>query len=214
MCHDDRPISAAVAVGPNRPYRPRQLRSCRQQRAPRQPFARSHTLGHQHRLLRRNSRRQRQQCRLQHGVPTNAATAQAWTNTYRRMRHGFATGNLGRHLFYLTYHARSLANHFTNLKIARETTDYDPNRILTAGDANYWIREARAASERPASHDCGRPANLPQYHPDRKPVFSQQAAPSPTTEEIDCHLWSERGYPVRRTGEVPSRSGARGLRPS
>ena len=61
------------------------------------------------------------------------------------MRHGFATGNLGRHLFYLTYHARSLANHFTNLKIARETTDYDPNRILTAGAANYWIREARVA---------------------------------------------------------------------
>ena len=26
-----------------------------------------------------------------HGVPTNRSTAQAWTNTYRQMRHGFAT---------------------------------------------------------------------------------------------------------------------------
>ena len=26
-----------------------------------------------------------------HGVPTNRTTAQAWTNTYRQMRHGFAT---------------------------------------------------------------------------------------------------------------------------
>jgi len=86
---------------------------------------------------------------IQHGVPTNAATARAWTNTYRQMRHGFATRNLGQHLFYLTHHARSLANHFTNLKTARETADYDPNRMLTVGDANYWanywIDEAKAA---------------------------------------------------------------------
>ncbi len=82
---------------------------------------------------------------IQHGVPTNAATARAWTNTYRQMRHGFATKNLRRHLFSLPHHARSLANHFMNLKTARETADYDPNRILTAGDANYWIGEAKAA---------------------------------------------------------------------
>ena len=37
---------------------------------------------------------------IQHGAPTNAVTAQAWTNTYRQMRHGFATGSLGQHLFY------------------------------------------------------------------------------------------------------------------
>ena len=47
---------------------------------------------------------------IQHGVPTNAATVRAWTNTYRRMRHGFATRNLGRHLFYLIHYARSLVN--------------------------------------------------------------------------------------------------------
>ena len=82
---------------------------------------------------------------IRHGAPTNAATARAWINTYRQMRHGFATRNLGLHLFHLTLHARSLANHFTNLKTARETADYDPNRILTVGDANYWIGEARAA---------------------------------------------------------------------
>lgn len=41
--------------------------------------------------------------------------------------------------------ARFLANHFTSLKTARETADYDPNRSLTTGDANYWIGEARAA---------------------------------------------------------------------
>ena len=28
-----------------------------------------------------------------HGVPTNRTTAQAWTNTYRQMRHGFATSS-------------------------------------------------------------------------------------------------------------------------
>ena len=65
---------------------------------------------------------------IQHGAPTNAVTAQAWTSTYRQMRHGFATGSLGQHLFYLTHHPRSLANHFTNLKTARETADYDHNR--------------------------------------------------------------------------------------
>ena len=61
------------------------------------------------------------------------------------MRHGSATRNLRRHLFHLTQDARLLANHFTNLKTARETADYDPNRALTTGDANYWIGEARAA---------------------------------------------------------------------
>ena len=82
---------------------------------------------------------------IQHGTPTNAASASAWTSTYRRMRHGFATRSLRRHLFHLTQDARLLANHFTNLKTARETADYDPNRLLTIGDANYWIGEARAA---------------------------------------------------------------------
>ena len=60
------------------------------------------------------------------------------------MRHGFATRNLRRHLFQLTRDAQLLANHFTNLKNARETADYDPNRLLTTGDANHWIGEARA----------------------------------------------------------------------
>ena len=82
---------------------------------------------------------------VQHGIPTNSATARAWTATYRRMRHGFATRNLRRHLFQLTRDAQLLANHFTNLKNARETADCDPNRLLTTGDANYWTGEARAA---------------------------------------------------------------------
>ncbi len=82
---------------------------------------------------------------VQHGIPTNAPTVRAWTATYRRMRHGFATRNLRRHLFQLTQDAQLLANHFINLKNARETADYDPNRLLTTGDANYWIGEARAA---------------------------------------------------------------------
>ena len=81
----------------------------------------------------------------QHGVPTNAATAQSWTYTYRRMRHNFATNNLRQHFFYLTGDARLLANQFINLKTARETADYDPNRALTAGEANFWISEARTA---------------------------------------------------------------------
>ena len=80
-----------------------------------------------------------------HGVPTNATTVRAWTNTYRGMRHNFAAQSLGQHLFYLSQNARSLANYFTNLKTARETADYDPNRALTSGDANYWIGVARAA---------------------------------------------------------------------
>ena len=82
---------------------------------------------------------------VQHGIPTNAATAHAWTAAYRRMRHGFATGNLRRHLFQLTRDAQLLANHFTNLKNARETADYNPNRLLTIGDAKYRIGGARAA---------------------------------------------------------------------
>ena len=80
-----------------------------------------------------------------HGTPTNVTTARAWTATYRRMRHGSAARSLGQHLFHLTQDARLLANHFTSLKTARETADYDPNRSLTTGDANYWIGEARAA---------------------------------------------------------------------
>ena len=82
---------------------------------------------------------------VRHGVPANPATAQAWTNTYRQMRHNFAARSLGQHLFYLTGDARRLANRFINLKTARETADYDPNRALTAGEANFWIGEARAA---------------------------------------------------------------------
>ena len=71
--------------------------------------------------------------------------ARAWTATYRRMRHGFATRNLRRHPFQLTRDAQLLSNHFTNLKNARETADHDPNRLLTTGDANYRIGEARAS---------------------------------------------------------------------
>ena len=82
---------------------------------------------------------------VRHGVPANAATAQLWTDTYRQMRHNPATNRLRRHLFRLTSNAQLLANYFTNLKTARETADYDPNRVLTVGDANFWIREARAA---------------------------------------------------------------------
>ena len=82
---------------------------------------------------------------VQHGVPTNQTTAQAWTDTYRQMRHGFATRSLSQNLFILTQDARQLANGFINLKTARETADYDPNRVMTVGDANFWIGEARAA---------------------------------------------------------------------
>ena len=82
---------------------------------------------------------------IRHGVPANATTAQLWTDTYRQMRHNRPTNSLRRHLFRLTSNAQLLANYFTNLKTARETADYDPNRVLTVGDANFWIGEARAA---------------------------------------------------------------------
>ena len=81
----------------------------------------------------------------QHGIPTTAATAREWTDTYRQMRHGLAAGRLNRHLFSLAPNARILATSFINLKIARETADYDPNRVLTIGDANFWIGKARSA---------------------------------------------------------------------
>ena len=80
-----------------------------------------------------------------HGVPTNPTAAQAWTHTYRQMRHGSATKRLSQYLFSLTQDARLLANGFFNLKTARETADYDPNRVMTVGDANSWIGQARAA---------------------------------------------------------------------
>ena len=66
---------------------------------------------------------------VQHGVPTNAADARAWTDTYRRMRHNFAARSLNQHLFSLPHNAQLLANHFINLKTARETAEYDPNRF-------------------------------------------------------------------------------------
>ena len=61
------------------------------------------------------------------------------------MRHGSATKRLSQYLFSLTQDARLLANGFINLKTARETADYDPNRVMTVGDANSWIGQARAA---------------------------------------------------------------------
>ena len=82
---------------------------------------------------------------VQHGVPTNAADARAWTDTYRRMRHNFAARSLNQHLFSLHRNAQLLANHFINPKTARETAEYDPNRVLTVNDANYWIGQARSA---------------------------------------------------------------------
>ena len=82
---------------------------------------------------------------VQHGNPTNAATAQNWTDTYREMRHGFAPSNLSQHLFSLTQDARIMANSFIDLKNARETADYDPNRLFTTGEANFWIDEASYA---------------------------------------------------------------------
>ena len=82
---------------------------------------------------------------IQHGVPTNPTTAQGWTDTYRQMRHGFAARSLRENLLTLTQDAQLLANGFINLKTARETADYDPNRVMTVGDANFWIGQARAA---------------------------------------------------------------------
>ena len=58
---------------------------------------------------------------------------------------GSATKRLSQYLFSLTQDARLLANGFINLKTARETADYDPNRVMTVGDANSWIGQARAA---------------------------------------------------------------------
>ena len=82
---------------------------------------------------------------VQHGVPTNTATAQAWTNTYRQMRHNFAATHLNQHLFRLAPNGRIVAKSFIDLKIARETADYDPNTVLTTGDANHWVLQARTA---------------------------------------------------------------------
>ena len=82
---------------------------------------------------------------IQHGVPTNPTTAQGWTDTYRQMRHGFAARSLRENLLTLTQDAQLLANGFISLKTARETADYDPNRAMTVGDADFWIEEAREA---------------------------------------------------------------------
>ena len=81
---------------------------------------------------------------ITHGGPTNPTTAQARTSTYRQMRHNSAASRLNNHFFSLSPNARLLANSFIALKTAREAADYDPNRILTAGHANYWIQEARS----------------------------------------------------------------------
>ena len=182
MRHDDRPIPATVATGPNRPYRQCRLR--RQQRTPRRPFARSHTPGHQHRLLRRISCCQCQQCRT---------SSTASLRTLPRLRLGptptggcataFATRSLGRRLFSLTHHAQSLANHFMNLKIRSRNCGLRPKSDPDRRRCELLDRCSQGRTERSESHDCGRPANLPQYHPDRKPVISQQAAPSPTRGE-------------------------------
>lgn len=81
-----------------------------------------------------------------HGVPTNTAPApQAWTNTYRQMRHNFAARHLKQHLFSFATNGRILAKSFTDLKTARETADYDPKTVLSTGDADHWIRQARTA---------------------------------------------------------------------
>ena len=61
-----------------------------------------------------------------HGIPSNPATARAWTTTYRQMRHTFATTSLANHLLHLAPNPTILANSLINLKIARETADYDP----------------------------------------------------------------------------------------
>ena len=82
---------------------------------------------------------------VQHGVPADADTAQAWTGAYRRMRHNFAARSLEQHLPSLTLDARALANGFIGLKAAREAADYDPTQSLTPVIANHWIRESRNA---------------------------------------------------------------------
>ena len=82
---------------------------------------------------------------VHHGVPTNAADARAWTDTYRRMHHNLAARSLSQHLFSLPHNAQLLANHFINLKTAREIAEYDPNRVLTTDDAKYWMNQARSA---------------------------------------------------------------------
>ena len=82
---------------------------------------------------------------IQHGTPVNPATARTWTHTYRMMGHNRAVRSLNRHLSSLSGNGQALASDFTDLKNARETADYDPNRVLTAGDANHWIGTARNA---------------------------------------------------------------------
>ena len=78
------------------------------------------------------------------------------TNTYRQMRPRFSQLEaLSQNLLSLTQDARHLANGFINLKIARETADYDPNRVMTVGDAKLLDRTSQGRPNRHASHDRG-----------------------------------------------------------
>ena len=79
------------------------------------------------------------------GAPTNPSTALDWTGAYRRMRHGYAAGQLQRYMFMLDGNGREFSEDFINLKFARETADYNPNAVFNLALASHWLNRAIAA---------------------------------------------------------------------
>ena len=79
------------------------------------------------------------------GAPINPSMALDWIDAYRRMRHGFAANQLQRHMFTLDVNGRALSGHFINLKIARETADYNPDAVFNLASARQWLNRATAA---------------------------------------------------------------------
>ena len=77
---------------------------------------------------------------ITHGGPTNTLTAQAWTNTYRQMRHNFAATHLNHHLFRLAPNGR--------------ITQCSPSETPITGSANP---ELPWQSSKP----CGQPSARP-----------------------------------------------------
>ena len=119
---------------------------------------------------------------IQHGAPTNAVTAQAWTNTYRQMRHGFANRKSRPTPVLPDPPCAKLGQPLHEPEDRSRNRGLRPQSDTDRRGRELLDRRGQGRSERPGSHDCGRPSNLQQHHPDGKPVISQQVTPSRTTE--------------------------------
>ena len=79
------------------------------------------------------------------GSPSDAATAAAWTRTYRGLDHTTARREIQRNRQGFSVQGRHFANEFSVIQQLRHAADYDPTVRFTAQEVTAYLERAETA---------------------------------------------------------------------